>query len=148
MGYFSEPPLPSWYKLGLKPIEHVMRLYRGLKQPYDPERVDHGRLSATNFTDCPYIALLYATGRKGVVLVLDVPEESRRLTEELWLGQKAKRFMLWGSFDEHIVTAIPAKELRAQVRKKGMVTADDEYKGRVLRAYVHERLRVGEALPP
>lgn len=125
-----------------------MRLYRGLKQPYDADRVDHGRLSGTDFSDCPYTALLYATGRQGVVLVLEVPEDSARLSEELWIGQEARPFMLWGSFNEHVVAEIPAKELRAEVRRKGIVTADDKYKGQVLKAYIHERLRRGEVPRP
>ena len=74
-----------------------MRIYGGLQQPYDPERVAPDRLSGADFTDCPYTALVYATGRRSVVLVLDVPQEaedSAHLSEERWLGRKATRLEL------------------------------------------------------
>jgi hypothetical protein len=117
-----------------------MRLYRGLKEPYDPSRIARG-MSGTDFTDCPYEALLYATGRKGVVLVLDVPEGSARVSEELWPNSKAKRLMVWGRFDNYIVAQLPAKELRAQVRRKGIVAASHEEKSWVLRRYIEQRLQ-------
>jgi hypothetical protein len=125
---------------GASPGE-LRRLYRGLKKPYDPDRGRRDRASGTDFTDCPYTALSYATGPKGTVLVLDVPEGAPRVSEELWLNPNAKRFMIWGGFDELIVAQLAAKDLRAQVRQKGIITASDEYKAHVLRSYVEDRRR-------
>ncbi len=62
-----------------------MRLYRGLKQPYKPEKCAArisapAQLQGTNFTNCPYRALLYAHSPRGVVLVLDVgPDDPVRV---------------------------------------------------------------------
>lgn len=117
----------------------ILRLYRGLKEPYDSARVSGVRHAGTDFTDCPYTALLYATSVKGTLLVLDVPKGEARVSEELWLDRRAKRFMFWGAFDRFIVTQIPAKELRVQVRRKGIVTASDEEKAMVLRRYLRDR---------
>jgi hypothetical protein len=103
-----------------------MRMYRGLKEPYDPARGTTDRLFSTDFTDCPYTALRYATGRRGVVLVVDVPSGAARVSEELWIGPKAKRLMFWGRFDGFILAELPAKELRAEVRRKGIVTLGDD----------------------
>jgi hypothetical protein len=61
-----------------------MRLYRGLKEPYRPEKVVSAPgqwANGTDFTDCPLTALRYAQGRHGVVLVLDAPEDELKFTE-------------------------------------------------------------------
>ncbi len=120
----------------------VMRLYRGLKEPYRPESVPAPgrRLSGTDFTDCPQMALRYAPGRRGVVLVVEVPSDTPRFTEELWLAGRAKRFIAWGKFDEFLVAALPAKELRALVRVKGVAAESDEYKSLVLLQAIARRL--------
>ena len=119
-----------------------MRLYRGLKEPYAPEKVGATTrpVFSTDFTDCPHTALLYATGRRGVVLVLDVPAKTNRVTEELWLGGPAKRLMVWGRFDKFIVATVPAKELRARVRQRGVAATSDRYKGQILKRAIDERL--------
>lgn len=117
-----------------------LRLYRGLTRPYDPARVPPARVGGTDFTDCPFTALRYAASPRGVVLVLDVPAGHRRVREELWMVSSAKRFMVWGAFDEFLVAELPAKELRAHVRRKGVVAASDEYKAAVLRRAILERL--------
>jgi hypothetical protein len=117
-----------------------VRLYRGLTRPYDRAGVRPARIGGTDFTDCPFTALRYAASRKGVVLVLDVPAGHRRLSEELWLVSSAKRFMFWGAFDDFLVAELPAKELRAHVRRKGVVAASDEYKAAVLRRAIKEHL--------
>jgi hypothetical protein len=114
------------------------RLYRGLTRPYAPSRVE--RASGTNFTDCPFTALRYASSPKGVVLVLDAPGGSPRVREELWLVTSAKRFMIWGAFDDFILAELPAKELRAHVRRKGVVAESDEYKAAVLRRAISGHL--------
>ncbi len=114
------------------------RLYRGLTRPYDPARVR--RASGTDFTDCPLMALRYASGSKGVVLVLDVPLGSPRVREELWLVTSAKRIMIWGAFDDFILAELAAKELRAHVRRKGVVAAPDDDKASVLRRAIMEHL--------
>ena len=51
-----------------------MRLYRGLKEPYQSKRRADG-LMGVDFTDCPYVALFFASGRRGQVLVLDFPDD-------------------------------------------------------------------------
>jgi hypothetical protein len=121
-----------------------VRLYRGLTRAYDPARVRVQRTSGTDFTDCPFTALQYATGRKGVVLVLDVPLGLPRVSEELWLFSGAKRFMIWGAFDDLILAELPAKELRVHVRRKGVVGESDGYKAAVLRRAIVEHLRARE----
>ena len=85
------------------------------------------------------------------MLVLDVPADhqpeanwnSGRVTEELYSldGKGPKRFMVWGRFDDLLVAEIPSKELRAQVRRKGIVTLPDEDKSQILEDYVE---RVGQ----
>jgi hypothetical protein len=81
-----------------------------------------------------------------LVLVVEIPVGSARVTEELWIGLKAKRFGLWGPFDKYIVARLPAKELRAELRRKGIVTLGDEDKAQVLARYVERQLNNGEAL--
>lgn len=83
-----------------------MRLYRGLKEPYRSEKVvstSGPSCSGADFTDCPLTALRYAHTRRGNVIVLDVPPDTIRFTEELWLGMTAKRFKAWGTFDQFII---------------------------------------------
>ena len=119
----------------------LMRLYRGLTRPYDTARVQPARTGGTDFTDCPFTALRYASNPRGVVLVLDVPAGHRRVSEELWMESGPRRFMLWGTFDDFLVAELSAKELRAHVRRKGVVAASDEYKAAVLRGAIMEGLR-------
>jgi len=123
-----------------------MRLYRGLSRAYKPEQVNPGRLCGTDLTDCPYTALQFARGSRGVVLVLEVPEDtadletasSVRLTEEVYSidGKGPRRFMIWERFDEFLVAEIPAKELRAQTRRKGVVSQSVEDKTEMLKRYI------------
>lgn len=131
-----------------------MRLYRGLSKPYRPEEVlqrQKERRSGTDFTDRPDLALTFARGARGTVLVLDVPAEllpdaeplSRRITEE-WYSFEAKgpkRFMVWGAFDDLLAAVIPAKELRPQLRGKGMRTISDLDRAMLLKDYIEERIR-------
>jgi hypothetical protein len=116
-----------------------MRLYRGLKEPFDPARSSTARDGGTDFTDCPFTALAYATGRKGTVLILDVPDDHRCLREELWLHKTARRFMIWGGFEPFVLHQIPAKEPRAEVRRKGVVTLPDVDKSMLLRRHIDRR---------
>lgn len=110
-----------------------MRLYRGLTKPYRPELVKpvEGRVPIeTDFTDCPYTALRYAGGRRGVVLVLEVGRAAMytRVIEESWPGAgEARRFIAWGRFDKLMVGAVPAKKLRARVRSKGVAASSDKH---------------------
>jgi hypothetical protein len=122
-----------------------MRLYRGMTRPYRMERVDKEKLlMGTDFTDCPMTALLYARGRNGVLLVVDIPEDAEiRISEELWFldGAGPKRYLLHGApFDPYIVGQIPAKELRAEIRKKGMGALTEGDKSRVLVDYLKRRI--------
>ena len=125
-----------------------MRLYRGLKGTYRPEKRPEGH-TGVDFTDCPYTATLYAHGRRGHVLVLDIPEEVAevRVRKQLWLNDKAERLMAWGRFDEYIVAILPAKELRRRIRAKGMGAMPDSYKSDVLKGAIDEALRRASAAP-
>jgi len=118
--------------------EAVSRLYRGLTKPYRPEQVPpRGALSGTDFTDCPFTALRYATGRRGVVLVLELPAFGGPfVSEEDWLGMEARRFMVWGGFDRYIVGIHAAKDLRAEVRRKGMRAQPNAVKSAVLERFL------------
>ena len=128
-----------------------MRLYRGLKNPHRPERVDLSRPgSGTDFTDCPAVALRYAQGSRGVVLVVDIDPDQHlataKLTQEFWFVRDAKRFMLWGRFDQLLTAIIPAKDLRTELRLRGFRNADDETKAVALHAFIarelhHQQLR-------
>ena len=130
------------------------RLYRGLKGPYRATAVPADRLNGTDFTDCPYTALSYAAASRGVVVVLDVPSEGEfSVTEELWPGQEAKRLMVWGRFDRWVVAVIAAKDLRAEIRRKGMRPLRPADKGSLLRESIARRLggahaQTGSVLPP
>ncbi len=64
---------------------------------------------------------------------------SVRANEQFRLNHAARRFMIWTAFSDLVIAQIPAKELRAQVRRRGIVTASDADKAMVLRAYI-ERL--------
>ncbi|HEX7604373.1 MAG TPA: hypothetical protein VF316_22295 [Polyangiaceae bacterium] len=121
--------------MSAEPAEVRMRLYRGLTKPYNANLVAADRLSGTDFTDCPATALRYAQGSRGVLLVAEV-SSSIRVTEELWLGPTAKRFMIWGPFDEALVVQIPAKELRTRIRREGLRGAEDSRKASLLRTII------------
>ena len=89
-------------------------------------------------------ALAYARGRNGLLLVVDVPEDAEIVVSEaIWSldGSGPKRYMLpGGSFDAYIVAQIPAKELRAEVRKKGVRALSDSEKSRILVSYLERRI--------
>lgn len=131
-----------------------MRLYRGLSKPYRPEEVlerQKERRSGTDFTDRPDLALTFARGARGTVLVLEVPAEllpdaesiHRRITEELYSfdPKGPRRFMVWGAFDDLLAAVIPARELRPHLRGKGMRALSAPEKGRLLEDCIDERLR-------
>ena len=56
--------------------------------------------------------------------------------------------MIWGAFDDFIVAEPPAKELRAHVRRKGVVATSDEYKAAVLRRAIMEYLSRSCSIAP
>jgi hypothetical protein len=136
-----------------------MRLYRGLKNPYRPELVGATRgYLATDFTDCPATALLYAPTSRGVLLVVDIDLDTddeaapARVTKALWLERESSRYMFWGRFDDCITAVFLAKDLRTQLRKAQLRNAphssksyalrtiiDDELRLRALRAKLHQR---------
>jgi hypothetical protein len=94
-----------------------------------------------NFTDCAYTALNYASGPRGVVLVLDVAVNSGiKLREELWLVKRAKRFIVWSAFDGFLAGILAAKDLRKRLQQKGMRTLPDEDKNMILARLIHETL--------
>ena len=122
-----------------------MRLYRGLKTPYRPEFVDPSRHSGTNFTDCPAVALLYAQGSRGVLLVVDIDDDEaalpRRVSTASWPEREARRFILWGRFEDCIADVFRAKDLRTRLRLEGRRNALHAAKARLLRAIVADELR-------
>jgi hypothetical protein len=72
-----------------------------------------------------------------------------RISEELWLGAKPRRLMFWGDFAPFVVAVIPAKDLRAQVRRKGIASASDQEKAWVLNRYIRSILpQAGEPARP
>lgn len=104
----------------------------------------------TNFTDCPYTALQYAQGSRGVLLVIQQRDEQHderqdeqhdeqhderhderqdehgsdhdaRVHRADWLKEDAKRFVLYGSFDHLLVGIVEAKVLRAALKRMGMM---------------------------
>lgn len=162
--YFGLPPQIFWrgsLPATIAPLTRTrkrrsgMRLYRGITKKYRPEEVGKNQqafLRGTDFTDCPYMALPFARGSSGTLLVLEVPTDLAvtdpkrlRVTEEYWSfdGSGPKRYMVWGSFDEALIAEIPAKELRAQVRRKGVVSRGDEYKATILERYLKETIDGG-----
>lgn len=120
-----------------------MRLYRGLTKQYQTEKVSSADLDGVDFTDCPFTALLYARGSRGVVLVLDVSVEAMgmKVTEEQWLGVPARRFMVRGKFDSFVVGVFPAKDLRAVIRRKGVAATAEDYKAALLKREISDQLR-------
>ena len=130
-----------------------MRLYRGLKQPFDPERLPEPAVpgairSGTDFTDCPFAALAYASGRRGVMIVLDLPNPPPVwVSEETWSldTPRARRMMVWGRYAKYVVAEIPAKELRVQVRRKGVGAQSDAYKGALLADFIKHWIRDSSA---
>ena len=123
-----------------------MRLYRGLKNPYRPECVAPSRFSGTDFTDCPAVALLYAQSPRGVLLVADLDDEEatrpHRICAASWPEREAKRFVLWGRFDDFLSAVFPAKDLRARLRREGRRNAPVAAKSHLLRAVIDDELRV------
>ena len=120
-----------------------MRLYRGLKNPYRPELVDESWRSGSDFTDCPAVALSYAQGSRGVLVVVDIEtSRPRTISEASWPEREAKRFILWGRFDEHIVDVCQAKDLRTRLRREGHRNSVQTAKSRVLRAVIDDELRL------
>jgi hypothetical protein len=120
-----------------------MRLYRGLKNPYRPDLVTPAGHSGTDFTDCPAVALCYAQGARGVVLAVDIDLDEfgpAKVTQEHWLRRDAKRFMIWGRFDQFITAVIPAKNLRTRLRRQGLRNAPDDDKAYLLRAFIAQEL--------
>ena len=124
----------------------LRRLFRGLKGPYDPEQVGIG-FHESNFSDCPFTALQYANARRGVLLVVDIPETrpAPHVMEALWVGMKTRRFIVNGRFDPFIRAILPAKGLRKLVRAKGIVTSSDEHKSWTLRDAIEDFLRQDSA---
>lgn len=117
-----------------------MRIYRGLKESFKAEKQPQG-LSGADFTDCPWTALSYARGSKGIVLVMDLPETGGPwVSEELWFNQDARRLMVWGRSEKWITAIIAAKHLRAYIKRSRMSTWPDRSKGRVLTQHIEELL--------
>jgi hypothetical protein len=89
-------------------------------------------------------ALGYARGPNGVLLVVNIPEDATiRVSEAIWPGdgRGPRRYLLWGEpFDPYIVVQIPAKELRAEIRKKGRRALPDDAKSQILARYLEQRI--------
>jgi hypothetical protein len=113
-----------------------VRLYRGLKQPYKPEKCvaqiyAPAQLQGMNFTNCPYAALLYAHGSRGVVVVVDVdPDDEVCVSEELWLGPKAKRLVVWGIFDDIFGPSSPPRNFARRFEGKASFVCQTRIRAR------------------
>ena len=118
----------------------VLTLYRGLKEPYSSSKVGEG-LQETDFTECPYTALLYANHRRGVLLVLDIPamRPAGKVGEAYWMNPHAGRYVVMGKFDDYIRGIYSAKELRKLVRAKGIIELSGESQSQILREAILER---------
>ena len=81
----------------------------------------------------------YAAGAKGAVMAIDINTTGKHVSEGLWVGPKIKRYLV-RQYQDFVVAVIPAKELRVQIRGKGVASTTDEYKAEVLRAYVEPRI--------
>ena len=112
-----------------------MRLYRGLKETCRSEQRPAG-LVGVYFTDCPSSAALYAYGRRGQVLVLDIPDDEAQLRV-----RKAERLIARERFDDYIVGIIPAKELRRRARARAIGAMPDSYKSDILKWAIDDALR-------
>jgi hypothetical protein len=80
----------------------------------------------------PAVALCYAQGARGAVLVADLDLDEfgpAQVTQDYWLLRDAKRFVILGRFDQFITAVIPAKDLRTQLRRQGLRNARDDAKG-------------------
>jgi len=118
-----------------------VRLYRGLKETCRSEQRPAG-LVGVYFTDCPSSAALYAYGRRGQVLVLDIPDDEAQLRV-----RKAERLIARERFDDYIVGIIPAKELRRRARARAIGAMPDRYKSDILKWAIDDALRRASALP-
>lgn len=50
--------------------------------------------TSTDFADCPYQALLYVVGRRGVLLIVEVPENLGWMSEGTSIGRQVRRFQI------------------------------------------------------
>ncbi len=118
-----------------------MLLYRGISKKYKPSLVNLDK-NGTDFTECPLVALLYARGTNGYVIVLNYEEEQRKIkvTREYWGEQKASRFIVWNKFDDCILKIIPAKVLRKTIRAKGINQLCDTSKSTILTKKIKEEM--------
>jgi len=94
------------------------------------------------FHGLPSSAALYAYGRRGQVLVLDIPDDEAQLRV-----RKAERLIARERFDDYIVGIIPAKELRRRARARAIGAMPDRYKSDILKWAIDDALRRASALP-
>lgn len=139
-------PLPVALVDGIAAVgSHSMRLYRGLRNSYRSELVDGSSTSGTDFTDCPAAALLHAQSSRGALVVIELAYDEtdvvQRVHEASRPNRDAKRFIVRGRFDDHIVAIFQAKELRARLRHEGLRNARFATKARNLRAVIDDELR-------
>jgi hypothetical protein len=100
--------------------DETFRLYRGIKEKYRPDKINFK--DGTDFTDCPFRATLYARGRSGCLIIVDVPTDQFKLlfSEQCYEHEKdaPKRYMTFKKFDSFIVGIIPITEVRARLREE------------------------------
>ena len=94
------------------------------------------------FHGLPSSAALYAYGRRGQVLVLDIPDDEAQLRV-----RKAERLIARERFDDYIVGIIPAKELRRRARARAIGAMPESYKSDILKWAIDDALRRASALP-
>lgn len=121
-----------------------MRLYRGFRFRYRPEHIEPSRFSGTGFLDCPALALLYARGPRGELLVVDIdihvvtvpPRISRASDDGITQG-----YTLWGRFDDCISAIFAGRDLRGLLQDHGHRDATRAAKARFLRVVIDDVLQ-------
>ena len=103
------PPAPVNYDdpkadtLESNQVPGLVRLYRGLRAPFEPERVSKDCRTRSYCTNSPLMVLKYAKGRKGEVLVLEVELGSPRFPEESWAGAHVRDYVFSGGYEDLVV---------------------------------------------
>ena len=125
-----------------------MRLYRGLTRPYRRGQVNLDK-NGTDFTDCPFVALTFAKGTNGQIIVVDLKEGQTaiKVTREYWGEKQAERYIGWNNFDVGITQIVPAKILRKAILAKGMRTLCEADKAMILTRLINVQTKKLEPAP-
>ena len=150
-------PGQAWALMLLEIAEEggtVLRLYRGLTRPFrasEVKRKGTNPFIQTDFTDCPAAALAFARGSRGVVLVVEVREDSHaRVDEALWhLGDREpRRFIVTGQFAEWIVAEVRGVELRGELRRCKAQNGEQKWQSELLARFIEDLIKAGRVELP